>query len=45
MSEYEDKQDGDDDAAEDLEMGDEADDVIGGRGVITSDPDAGGHFA
>ena len=43
MSEYEERQDDENDVAEDLEVGDEADDVTGG--LSRSNPDLGGHFA
>jgi len=42
MEDEKEAQDVDADAAEDLELGDEAEDVAGG---LLRNPDAGGHFA
>jgi hypothetical protein len=44
MKEHEDRKDGDEDVAEDLEVGDEADDVVGGL-RRNSDPEEGGQLA
>jgi hypothetical protein len=44
VSEYEDRQDADGEIAEDLEVGDEADEIVGGL-HRSSDPEEGGQFA